>query len=84
MRPSPRADYILRWRYAIVAESLRNSARDTEDSRRAYLLLKIADHYTHLAAMPQSEKPAHLRVVAGTGDVSRNPPWAPPRGATRD
>jgi len=30
MRPDPRADYIVRWRYAIVAESLRASARDAE------------------------------------------------------
>lgn len=84
MRPNPRADYILRWRYAIAAESLRDSARDAEDPRRAYILLKIADHYTHLAAMPQPEKPARLRLVADSGELLRNPPWAPPRGVTQE
>ena len=84
MRHNPRADYILCWRYAIVAESLRNSARDAEDPRRAYILLKIADHYAHLAAMPQSGKPAQLRLVADTGELLRNPPWAPPRGVARE
>jgi len=85
MRPNPRADYMLRWRYAIVAASLRDSARDTEDSLRVYILLEIADHYAHLAAMPQSEKAAHLRAVDGPGDVSRDPPWAAtPREVTRE
>ena len=84
MRPDPRADYILRWRCAIVAESLRASARDAADSQRAYILLKIADHYAQLAATPQSEKAARLRVVAETGDVSRDPPWESARGVTRE
>ena len=83
MRPDPRADYLLRWRYAIVAESLRASARDAEDPNKADTLLKIADHYAHLAAMPQSGKPPHVRVVADTGEVLRDRLWHP-RGVTRE
>lgn len=64
MRPDPRADYILRWRYAAVAESLRASARAAEDPNKADTLLEIADHYERLAATPQSENPPDLRVVA--------------------
>jgi hypothetical protein len=64
MRPDPRADYIVRWRYAIVAESLRASARDADDLRRAYTLLMIADHYERVAAMPVSEQASNLTVMA--------------------
>lgn len=67
MRPDPRADCILRWRYAIVAESLRASARDAEEPGRAQILLKIADRYAQLAAPPRSKQQVHLRVVADTG-----------------
>ena len=45
MRPDPRADYILRWRFAIAAESLRASAQDAENPGKADTLLKIADRY---------------------------------------
>ncbi len=74
MRSDPRADYIARWRYAMVAESLRASAQQADDPRRAQILLTVADHYARLAAMPESGEARHLRRVAeSAGDASRDP-----------
>lgn len=77
MRPEPRADYIARWRYAMVAENLRASAQEA-DPRRAQTLLMIAAHYARLAAMPESGEARYLALVADTaGDASRDPPSTP-------
>lgn len=85
MRPDPRADYILRWRYAAVAERLRASARDAEDTNKADTLFEIADHYERLAATPQSEHPTHLRLVVDRADeVLCDRSRAPRRRATRE
>ncbi len=78
MRSDPRADYIARWRYGMVAESLRASAQRADDPRRAQILLTVADHYARLAAMLESGESRHLGLVADkTGDASRDPPPAP-------
>jgi len=53
MPPDPRADDIVRWRYAIVANSLRASAQGIDDARKARTLLMWADHYERLAVMPE-------------------------------
>ncbi len=74
MRPDPRADYIVRWRYAMVAENLRVSARQANDPRRAQTLLMIADHYARLAA---AEARYSGLVADRAGDASRDPPSAP-------
>ena len=78
MRPDPRAEYIVRWRYAMVAESLRASAQQADDSRRAQTLLMMADHYARLAAMPESGKLPYLRLaVDKSDDPSSDPPSTP-------
>jgi hypothetical protein len=50
MRPDPRVDSILRWRYAIIAKDLRASAQHTADQRKADDLRMMADYYDCLAA----------------------------------
>ncbi len=53
MRPDPRVDSILRWRYAIIAKDLRASAQRTDDQRKADDLRMMADYYDCLAATPE-------------------------------
>ncbi len=77
MRTDPRVDYIVRWRYAMVAENLRASAQEA-DPHRAQTLLMVADHYARLAAMPESGEARYLGLVADRpDDASCDPPSTP-------
>jgi hypothetical protein len=71
MRPDPRVDSILRWRYAIIARDLRASAHRTDDQRKAEDLRMMADYYDCLATSAAPEigpAPASICLAQGAED----------------
>ena len=63
MQPDPRADYLMCWQYAMVAMSLRGSAKIVDDARKARTLLMWAHHYERLARKLPKE-PARLKAIS--------------------